>query len=290
VVTSSTITGAPCKSLVQMSGFDYEFDRATAVRDAGDGVFDVDALDGWDIGGNANGGYVLALAANALRAASGRAHPLTVTAHYLTPVKPGPIEVRTSVLKVGRRLTTVTGSAWRGDQQLVQLLGGFGDLDEGTSGSHHLDGEPPSLPPPSECVARGDISGHVPVPLMKRLNVSLHPDDAGLQVERPSGVGLVRGWFEFADGRPVDTLALLLAADAFPPAVFNLGLPRGWVPTVELTVHVRGVPAPGPLRCQFRTRFVTGGALEEDSEVWDSAGQLVAISRQYGLLARPTPA
>jgi hypothetical protein len=103
----------------------------------------------------------------------------------------------------------------------------------------------------------------------------------------PSGQGLVRGWFGFADGRPVDTLALLLAADAFPPAVFNLGLPRGWVPTVELTVHIRGVPAPGPLRCQFRTRFVTGGALEEDSEVWDSAGQLVAISRQYGLLARP---
>ena len=70
------------------------------------------------------------------------------------------------------------------------------------------------------------------------------------------------------------------------PAVFNSGLPMGWVPTVELTVHVRARPAPGPLRCRFTTRFVTGGALEEDGEVWDSADVLVAQSRQLALTPR----
>jgi hypothetical protein len=124
---------------------------------------------------------------------------------------------------------------------------------------------------------------------MDRLSVSLHPDDASVQRGEPTGAGVVRGWFGFADGRPMDTLALLLAADAFPPAVFNLsGLPRGWVPTVELTVHVRGVPSPGLLRGRFQTRFVTGNALEEDSELWDSSGRLVAISRQYGFVALPS--
>jgi hypothetical protein len=58
----------------------------------------------------------------------------------------------------------------------------------------------------------------------------------------------------------------------------------GWVPTVEYTVHVRGVPAPGPLRCVFRSRFVQNGCLDEDGEVWDSRDQLVAQSRQIGLL------
>jgi hypothetical protein len=58
------------------------------------------------------------------------------------------------------------------------------------------------------------------------------------------------------------------------------------VPTLEMTVHVRDVPAPGALRSTFRTRFVTNGLFEEDGEVWDSTGRLVAISRQLALVAR----
>jgi hypothetical protein len=261
----------------------FEFDAAVAVSRAGDG-WTGQVLDGWDIGGNANGGYVMALTANALRTASERAHPVTVTAHYLAPVTPGPVDIRTEVVKRGRRLTHLTGSAWRGGRQILAVLGAFGDLDD--DAPQYLDGGPPDLPPPERCVVRTSDGGPVEVPLMDRLSIALHPEDAGIQTGEPTGQGVVRGWFAFADGRPVDTLALLLAADAFPPAVFNLGLPRGWVPTVELTVHVRAVPAPGPLACRFRTRFVSGGALEEDSEVWDTEGRLVALSRQYGLLAR----
>ena len=67
-----------------------------------------------------------------------------------------------------------------------------------------------------------------------------------------------------ADGRPIDTLALLMVCDAFPLAVFHLDMPPGWVPTVELTVHVRGVPAPGPVSCVFRSQFVQGGCFNED--------------------------
>ena len=61
----------------------------------------------------------------------------------------------------------------------------------------------------------------------------------------------------------------------------------GWAPTVELTVHIRGVPAPGPLRCSFRSRFVHDGLLDEDGEIWDSTGVLVAQSRQLALIPRP---
>lgn len=68
--------------------------------------------------------------------------------------------------------------------------------------------------------------------------------------------------------------------------MFNADLPVAWTPTVELTAHIRGIPVPGWLRCAFTTRFVSGGYLEEDGEVWDLSGRLIAQSRQLALVPR----
>jgi hypothetical protein len=87
------------------------------------------------------------------------------------------------------------------------------------------------------------------------------------------------GWIRFVDGREADCRSTAIFADSFPPTVFNVG-PAAWVPTLELTVHIRGRPAPGWLQCRFQTRYLINGYLEEDGEVWDSRGQLVAQSRQ----------
>ncbi|MFD0852539.1 thioesterase family protein, partial [Actinomadura adrarensis] len=50
------------------------------------------------------------------------------------------------------------------------------------------------------------------------------------------------------------------------------------------TAHVRCRPASGWLACRVGTRYITGGMCEEDMEIWDSAGHLVAQSRQLTLL------
>src|SRR3712207_8646084 len=86
-----------------------EFDLAVAVRPLSDGVAGAAIHDGWDIGGNANGGYLLALAANGLRLVAGRPDPITITAHYLSPGKPGDATIAGEVVKHGRRFTTVSG-------------------------------------------------------------------------------------------------------------------------------------------------------------------------------------
>ena len=98
--------------------------------------------------------------------------------------------------------------------------------------------------------------------------------------------GAIAGWFRFADGREPDPLALLTVCDVLPPVTFDLGMP-GWAPTLELTVHVRAHPAPGWLKVRHATRNLAGGMFEEDCEIWDSAGRLVAQSRQLALLPRP---
>ena len=52
------------------------------------------------------------------------------------------------------------------------------------------------------------------------------------------------------------------------------------------TVHIRNPPPSGWLKCRFCTRYITGGLLEEDGEIRDEEGNLVAQSRQLALVPR----
>ena len=94
----------------------------------------------------------------------------------------------------------------------------------------------------------------------------------------------VIGWCRFRDGTAPDVMSLPLFADAFPPTVFTRLGPIGWVPTLELTVHIRRRPAPGWLACQVWTDDIHNGKLIESVRLWDSTGELVAQGRQLGLL------
>ncbi len=76
-----------------------------------------------------------------------------------------------------------------------------------------------------------------------------------------------------------------MAVDGLPPTVFGLGA-SGWAPTVELTWYMRAVPVPGPLRVAAWCRSVGGGWFDEEAEVWDEAGTLVAQSRQLARVGR----
>jgi acyl-CoA thioesterase len=240
--------------------------------------------EGWDIAGNANGGYLLAVAGRALSAALGRTDPVTVTGHYLAPGRPGPVTTVVEVVKQGRRFGTGIATMRAGDRPLLTCVGTFGDLaDADGDGPELIDRAEPPMPPPEECVAVV-ATETFPPPFMARIELRLHPDDAMFGSGHASGRARMRGWFRLRDGEPCDTIALLCAVDAFPPTVFNANLPVAWTPTIELTAHVRARPAPGWLRCHFSSHFISGGFLEADGEVWDATGRLVAQSRQLALV------
>jgi len=247
-------------------------------------LFSAEVKPGWDIGGNANGGYLMAIAGRAMAAAVGRP-PVTLTAHYLRPAPAGPCDIEVTTVRSGRRFATATASLTMASGQTLQLLGTFGDQ---TPGGPSLTREAPvDLPAYDDCEFPPPPTDGPGPEMARRLAVRIRPGDERFRTGNPSGNAEIRGWFAFADGEPIDAIGLLLVADAFPPPIFNTDLPAAWVPTVELTVHVRGVPEPGPLRCWFRSRFIHDGLLDEEGEIWDSTGKLVAQSRQLALYSRP---
>ncbi len=239
---------------------------------------------GWDIGGNANGGYLMAIAGRAMSEAVGRP-PVTLTAHYLRPAPAGPCDIEVTTVRSGRRFATASASLTMASGQVLALLGTFGDQTPG--GPAFTREGPVDLPAYDDCELPPPPADGPGPEIFRRLAVRIRPGDEGFRTGNPSGNAEIRGWFAFADGEPIDAIGLLLVADAFPPPIFNTDLPTAWVPTVELTVHVRGVPEPGPLRCWFRSRFIHDGLLDEEGEIWDSTGKLVAQSRQLALYPRP---
>lgn len=270
-----------------------EFDRDTQVRLREPGVYDVRLPEGWGVGAGLNGGYLLALLGRALGEAMERPDPFSITAHYLRGTNPGPAVIRTDV-DIARR-SMVTGSASLVQQredgtesERIRVLGTYGDLG-GLTDDVRTTAKPPAIPPYEQCLgaAQGPNGSDGLPPIIHRLDMRLDPETVGWAVGAPSGRGEMRAWLGLADGRDHDSLSLLLAVDALPSVAFELGV-NAWVPTVELTAHVRARPAPGPVRVALTTRNLAGGFLEEDAEVWDSEDRLVAQSRQLAkIMPRP---
>jgi acyl-CoA thioesterase len=260
---------------------EHEFDVDTRVEAVADHTFAAAVTDRWSVlGGSPNGGYLLGICLQALARVMPAPDPLAVSAFFLRPAVPGPAEVRTELVRSGRRIATGTATLLQGGKEAVRLTAAFSDLASATGPTVVL-AEKPALPPPDEArdlLAGGTIPG---LTITERVEYRVG-ELPGWARGRPAGAARMEFWIRFRDGRDADPLSLPLLVDAAAPVILDLGYPGS--ATIELTVHVRGRPAPGWLACRVTTRFVIGGYHEEDFEIWDSAGRLVAQSRQLALL------
>jgi acyl-CoA thioesterase len=266
-----------------------EFDRDIAVTPTGSQEYAADLRPGWVVGAGLNGGYLLATLAHAVRRSSAHPDPLTVSAYYLAATAPGPATLTTRRLREGGTLSTFAAEVAQDGTPRLSALATFGDLDA-LPDDVETSATEPDLPPREECWGLGLVPeehrASAP-PLQSRFTMLFDPASAGWALGRPGGRPVIQAWFRLNDDREPDPLSLLLAVDALPPVTFELGR-MGWAPTLELTAHVRAKPAPGWLKIRHETRNLAGGMFEEDCEVWDSAGRLVAQSRQLARQPRPT--
>lgn len=266
----------------------HPFDADTALVCSDDGhSFTADVSDRWAVGDHVNGGYVLSICLRALQQVLGRPDPLVVSAFFQRRVFPGPAEVAVETARTGRRLATGEARLLQHGQELVRVVASFADLSQ-ASGPTVVTGAAPVLPPPQDCLdlfqpePSSDVPPDAASPGIAGRLECRTPQLPGWRHGSPSGQARSEFWLRLAGGRPADSLLLPGLVDMAVPAVFELG--QFATTTIELTVHVRARPAPGWLACRVSTNYLIDGYHEEDFEIWDSTGRLVAQSRQLALL------
>lgn len=255
------------------------------MRALGDGHYRTRLDAAWNIGDNPNGGYALLAPLRVILDVAAKPDPLSCTVHFLRPsIGDRDADVTARVLRAGRTATYASATmAQDGTTRLVvhAVLGDLAAAAPNAAPGSELAPAPPDLPPPDRCVDRRELGQGVDLPILSRLDVRVRPEHV---VADRSRAAIVEGWIRFADGTPPQTRWLPLFADAFPPALRTRMGPVGWVPTIELTVHVRRRPVPGWVLARFECDDVEGGRMIESGTLWDSAGAVVARSRQLGLV------
>ena len=256
------------------------FAEVSTVALTAPGCFDAEVDPEWTIGGKPNGGYLLAMLGRAAGSVSAHGHVIAASAHYLRSPDPGPVAIEAEVLRAGRSASQVRARMIQDGQSCVEALLTTSQLDVGTMPYWDR-----GLPERSE-IAFEDCERLIPllpngepVAIMEQIEVRLEPGSIGFTTGQPSGRGELRGWLVLPAGESFDPTSLLFAVDSFPPATFEIEF-AGWVPTLELTVYVRALPAPGPVRVLQRAQLIEAQRVDESCFIWDHTGRLVAHGSQ----------
>ncbi|MED7926892.1 thioesterase family protein [Nonomuraea sp. LP-02] len=260
-----------------------KFDEATQAIKIDDTTYDVCLDPGYSIGGPLNGGYLMAVILRAVVDASPFEHPVSTTAQFLKAPVPGPAQVRVEPLKAGRTAAFARATLVQDGTAKIEGLITTATLS-GAAPDYH-DDEVHPMPPVEDCLRLPDPKPESGMTLNAQMELRFDPPTIGWLKGEPTGRPESRAYFRMAEPQDPDPYVLALAVDALPPVVFSAGA-RGWAPTVDLTWHLRALPAPGWLTLIGGGRMISDGWFDEEVEVRDSTGRLVAQSRQLARVGR----
>jgi hypothetical protein len=118
---------------------------------------------------------------------------------------------------------------------------------------------------------------------IQQLECLIHPDHAWWNREKGSdnsdNEARCSAFLEMEGGTP-DQFCLSFYSDILPPVVSNKYGPLGWIPTITLTTHIRQLPSTSEVYADFKASDINKGYFEQDCNIWDLDGNLVASSRQ----------
>ena len=254
----------------------HQFDQDLMVSSDEPLSFTGNLSDNWSINAIPNGGYLMAVLANAMMQCGAKQSTPIVTANFLKRCDAGKVQVAIDKMAASRQFERWQARLSQNGKEKIRAFGTFADEKNECVLESYAASES-TVADLENCVA---IPAMPTYTLFDHVDIRLDPACMAWIEGKLVPDSEMKGWVKFSEDREFDVLSLLLIADAFPPAVLTSQGMVAWVPTIEFSVNVRKIPSTEWLKCIFRTRHITCGLLEEDGEIWDQNGELAAISRQ----------
>jgi acyl-CoA thioesterase len=268
-----------------------QFQAALDLTKVSDTVFSFTPNPKYFVGNTPHGGYLLALMNKAMTEVLPHPSAINSNIYYLDRTEPEPAELHIEILRTSR------GSSM-GQVKLIQnnkITCLYSSLCSDFQYMKGHSGLETPMPEIINSVEQDDFKvmnyenfklGSTPS-FIQQLNMSVHPDHAWWDREISTDAAEARcsAYLELQGG-VADTFILSYLADILPPVVQNKYGPLGWVPTLTLTCNIRQLPKTNLLFIDGIAKDISNGYFEQDCNIWDMSGNLVATSRQLAKILK----
>jgi acyl-CoA thioesterase len=276
------------------SGEPTRFARDTAVGPLGAGRYAATIDPSWWIIAGPNGGYVAAVVLRAILAevADATRRPRSLTLQYLRPPAAGPVQVEVTVERAGRTVSNVSARLVQDGRLLVIALAALA-VDRTESIAFDEMSGLPTMPdgsavPVAGSIPEQDVDPDREVPMRQHYDLRWVLGDLPFQPPTSSEpTALTGGWLRPLEAEPIDEVVLAAMTDAWMPPIFSRVQEPLAVPTIDLTIHFRSLPADPLAHCfvVFDSPVARDGYLVEHGRIYSAEGVLLAESRQLAVVA-----
>ena len=261
------------------------FQEAIKLQNLEDNKFIVNPDTNYFVGNTPHGGYLMAVMHKALTSILPHSTAISSSVQYLDRIDAKTFELEVETFKTSRGsssgivklkqddkiCTTFTGTC-----SDFQFMKGYDGLQKPLPNIFNESDKKDYIKMNYDKISKGFTPAFI-----QQLECLIHPDHAWWNRDSNDKNNEARcsAFLEMQGGIP-DQFCLSFYSDILPPVVSNKYGPLGWIPTITLTTHIRQLPSTSELYADFRATDINKGYFEQDCNIWDLNGNLVASSRQ----------
>ena len=261
------------------------FQEAIKLENLEDNKFIVNPDTNYFVGNTPHGGYLMAVMHKALTSILPHSTAISSSVQYLDRIDAKTFELEVETFKTSRGSSSGIVKLKQDDKICTTFTGTCSDFEF----MKGYDGLQKPLP---NIFNEGDKKDYIKMnydkiskgftpAFIQQLECLIHPDHAWWNRDSNDQNNEARcsAFLEMQGGIP-DQFCLSFYSDILPPVVSNKYGPLGWIPTITLTTHIRQLPSTSELYADFKATDINKGYFEQDCNIWDLNGNLVASSRQ----------